>query len=38
VPRFDAHPSSKAGWFDGCEVDRKVADGRFHELGGRGTP
>ena len=31
VPEFDAHPTSKAGWFDACGVDRKVADGRFHE-------
>ena len=31
VPEFDAHPSSKAGWFDACGVDRQVADGRFHE-------
>ena len=31
VPEFDAHPSSKAGWFDACRVDRTVADERFHE-------
>ena len=31
VPEFDAHPSSKAGWFDACGVDRRIADGRFHE-------
>ena len=31
---FDAHPSSKAGWFDACGVDRKVADGRFHQTAG----
>jgi tRNA (Thr-GGU) A37 N-methylase len=30
VPEFDAYPSSKAGWFDSCGEDRKVADGRFH--------
>jgi tRNA-Thr(GGU) m(6)t(6)A37 methyltransferase TsaA len=30
VPEFDAFPSSKAGWFDACAVDRRVADGRFH--------
>jgi len=30
VPEFDAHPASKAGWFDSCSQDRKVADGRFH--------
>jgi hypothetical protein len=32
VPEFDAHPSSKAGWYDACGVDRKVADGRFHDV------
>lgn len=31
VPEFDAHPSSRAGWFDACGVDRRVADGRFHQ-------
>ena len=30
VPTFDVHPGSKAGWFDTCGVDRRVADGRFH--------
>jgi tRNA-Thr(GGU) m(6)t(6)A37 methyltransferase TsaA len=30
VPEFDAHPSSKAGWFDTCDVDRQHADSRFH--------
>jgi tRNA (adenine37-N6)-methyltransferase len=30
VPEFDAHPASKAGWFDTCGVDRRMADGRFH--------
>jgi tRNA-Thr(GGU) m(6)t(6)A37 methyltransferase TsaA len=30
VPEFDAHPSAKAGWFEECGVDRRVADGRFH--------
>jgi len=30
VPEFDSHPSSRAGWFDRCGVDRRVADGRFH--------
>jgi tRNA (Thr-GGU) A37 N-methylase len=29
VPEFDAHPASKAGWFDACGVDRRLADGRF---------
>jgi tRNA-Thr(GGU) m(6)t(6)A37 methyltransferase TsaA len=32
VPEFDAHPSSKAGWFDASGVDRQVADGRFHGI------
>lgn len=31
VPAFDAHPSSKSGWFDACGVDRRVADERFHQ-------
>ncbi|HTP25225.1 MAG TPA: tRNA (N6-threonylcarbamoyladenosine(37)-N6)-methyltransferase TrmO [Anaeromyxobacteraceae bacterium] len=31
VPEFDAHPSSKAGWLETCAVDRRLADGRFHE-------
>jgi tRNA-Thr(GGU) m(6)t(6)A37 methyltransferase TsaA len=31
VPEFDAHPSSRAGWFERCGADRRVADGRFHE-------
>jgi tRNA-Thr(GGU) m(6)t(6)A37 methyltransferase TsaA len=30
VPGFDAHPSARAGWFEECRVDRRVADGRFH--------
>lgn len=34
VPEFDACPGSRAGWFDGCSVDRRTADGRFH----RGAP
>lgn len=31
VPEFDAHPSSRAGWFEaaGCP-ERQVADARFH--------
>lgn len=37
VPEFDAHPSSKAGWFETCGVDRRVADERFHEPGGSTT-
>jgi tRNA (adenine37-N6)-methyltransferase len=35
VPEFDAHPSSKAGWLDACGVDRKMADGRFHQATAR---
>ena len=31
VPAFDAHPSSKSGWFEACGVDRQVADERFHQ-------
>ena len=43
VPEFDAHPSSRAGWFETCAVDRRVADGRFHgptptAKPGRGDP
>jgi len=35
VPDFDAHSSSRAGWFDGTAVDRRVADDRFYRSGGR---
>ena len=31
VPTFDAHPVSRAGWFDEQRVDRKHADGRFSQ-------
>ncbi len=31
VPEFDAHPSSRAGWFEACGADRTLADDRFHE-------
>ena len=31
VPEFDAHPASKAGWFEEAGADRRTADGRFHE-------
>lgn len=34
VPEFDAYPSSKAGWFETCDVDCRVADGRFHPPAG----
>jgi tRNA (adenine37-N6)-methyltransferase len=30
VPKVDAHPDSRAGWFDANRVDRTIADGRFH--------
>ncbi|MBN2194939.1 MAG: tRNA (N6-threonylcarbamoyladenosine(37)-N6)-methyltransferase TrmO [Polyangiaceae bacterium] len=30
VPEFDAHPSSRAGWFDTSTMDRRTADTRFH--------
>jgi tRNA-Thr(GGU) m(6)t(6)A37 methyltransferase TsaA len=30
VPEFDAHPTSRAGWFEAPAMDRKVADDRFH--------
>lgn len=33
VPEFDAHPASRAGWFEACGADRRVADDRFHEPG-----
>jgi tRNA (adenine37-N6)-methyltransferase len=29
VPEFDAHPSSRAGWFDEHRGNRQVADDRF---------
>lgn len=32
VPEFDAHPVSRAGWFDSSGSDRRVADGRFHKV------
>ncbi len=33
VPEFDAHPDSRAGWFDRAGVDRRLADNRFHNTG-----
>jgi len=33
VPSFDSYPGCRAGWFDTCAVDRRVADTRFHEPG-----
>jgi tRNA (adenine37-N6)-methyltransferase len=38
VPEFDAHPSSRAGWFESCGVDRRVADGRFHRASDQRPP
>jgi tRNA-Thr(GGU) m(6)t(6)A37 methyltransferase TsaA len=35
VPAFDAHPVSRAGWYDLGASDRRTADGRFHGPGGR---
>lgn len=29
IPRFDAHPSAMAGWFDASASERRVADDRF---------
>ena len=29
VPEFDSYPASKAGWFDGSDSTRSLADGRF---------
>jgi tRNA (adenine37-N6)-methyltransferase len=31
ITEFDAHPISKAGWFDTPGADRRIADGRFHK-------
>lgn len=30
VPEFDAHPRSRAGWFEEPGEDRRLADDRFH--------
>jgi tRNA-Thr(GGU) m(6)t(6)A37 methyltransferase TsaA len=30
VPKFDCYQNSRAGWFDKAGVDRRFADGRFH--------
>ena len=35
VATFDAHPGSRAGWFDQCGADRQTADDRFHGAGPR---
>ncbi|RLB64594.1 MAG: tRNA (N6-threonylcarbamoyladenosine(37)-N6)-methyltransferase TrmO [Deltaproteobacteria bacterium] len=34
VSTFDAHPVSRAGWFDTCGTDRQRADDRFHGTAG----
>jgi tRNA (adenine37-N6)-methyltransferase len=34
VPEFDSHPGSRAGWFDACATDRRLADARFCESSG----
>jgi tRNA-Thr(GGU) m(6)t(6)A37 methyltransferase TsaA len=31
VPEFDCYPESKAGWFEGSNSKRRVADGRFDD-------
>ncbi len=31
VPEFDCHTNSRAGWFEHAGVDRRKADGRFHD-------
>jgi tRNA (adenine37-N6)-methyltransferase len=31
VPEFDCHLNSRAGWFEKAGVDRRLADGRFHD-------
>jgi tRNA-Thr(GGU) m(6)t(6)A37 methyltransferase TsaA len=36
VPEFDAYRPSRAGWFDECGADRRVADERFHGPAGDG--
>jgi tRNA (adenine37-N6)-methyltransferase len=37
VPGFDSYPGCRAGWFDRCAVDRRMADARFHKPGGDKT-
>jgi tRNA-Thr(GGU) m(6)t(6)A37 methyltransferase TsaA len=34
VPEFDAYVNPRAGWFDDARVDRRIADGRFHDSEG----
>jgi tRNA-Thr(GGU) m(6)t(6)A37 methyltransferase TsaA len=31
VPEFDSYPASKAGWFDECACERRLADSRFQD-------
>jgi tRNA-Thr(GGU) m(6)t(6)A37 methyltransferase TsaA len=31
VPAFDAHPLSRAGWFDNCRAGHLLADDRFEK-------
>jgi tRNA-Thr(GGU) m(6)t(6)A37 methyltransferase TsaA len=31
VSEFDSHPQSRAGWYENAGVDRRHADGRFHD-------
>lgn len=38
VPSFDAFPISRAGWLDRTNVDRRLADDRFHSPSGTGNP
>jgi tRNA-methyltransferase O len=38
VSSFDAFPVSRAGWLDRTNVDRRLADNRFHPPSGTGNP
>jgi tRNA-Thr(GGU) m(6)t(6)A37 methyltransferase TsaA len=38
VPEFDSYPHARAGWFDRADVDRRLADARFHERSDRDRP
>jgi tRNA (adenine37-N6)-methyltransferase len=35
VPEFDAHPQSRAGWYETAGIDRRQADNRFHDSSAR---
>jgi tRNA-Thr(GGU) m(6)t(6)A37 methyltransferase TsaA len=37
IPEFDARPGSRAGWFDNPGMDRRHADGRFHDSAAGGN-